>query len=119
MQIPCGILYSTSTSASVEIPVHQPSGIDKASAGDRVAGHLGPLDAKSGIHMKDLAERRGDADPAIWECVESREADIIPSLCKLLICGEQVLLIGQRIPLEDEFAGRLEPLQYTDDGLTV
>jgi hypothetical protein len=39
-------------------------------------------------------------------------------LCKLLIVIEQAGLIGQRLPLEDEFAGCLEPLQYADDGLS-
>ena len=39
-------------------------------AGDRVQGHLGPADPKSRIHSKDRANRRGDADPAIWQRVE-------------------------------------------------
>ena len=40
-------------------------------------------------------------------------------MCKLLIFFEQSLLIGQRIPVENQFAGGLQVLQYARDRFAV
>jgi probable blue pigment (indigoidine) exporter len=44
---------------------------DGPGAGEYLRGHLGPPNQKnSGIHLKERADRCGDADPAFWQCVE-------------------------------------------------
>jgi hypothetical protein len=55
---------------SIKIPVRESPGIDGSGAWYRVQGHLDPVDPKSRIYSKDRANRRGDADPAIWKRVE-------------------------------------------------